>query len=378
MSPDAASPRPPQVTVAAWAVVVSSVFVVVGAFDAMASLHSVDTRDRVTKAITTGGAKGLGFTVDDALEVMRWSLFVSATAAAIGGILAVYVLQRHRGARIALSVAAVPVVLTAPLSDSVLSMFIGAGAAVLWTRPARDWFAGRAVTPPSPPPVAAPQASPEQPTTEQSGPEQSGPEQPAPWLPPAADAQQPPPTVGWGAPAAPPNPYAPLSPYAPAGPYVPSAEVRLPLPRQLRVVSILTWVFTGLTVAGAGLLLLIAAVDSSELLRVARDNPAWKKSYDDVLVPATVIGSSVVIVWSISAAVLAGLMYRGHAWAAAALTVSTVLATVVSVLMFPVSLLHLVALAVSLGMLFGRPARAWYVASGRSGPHGRGGPAPRR
>src|SRR4051794_38636158 len=144
MSNDAAGPRPREVTIAGWTVAVASTMLVVTVFDTMARLHSVDTRDSLTRALGAGSAKDFGISLTDALGVMRGALFVAGVAAVVTGILAVFVLQRHATARIVLTVAAVPVVLTAPFSGGFLGLLVGGSAALLWSRPARDWFAGRA------------------------------------------------------------------------------------------------------------------------------------------------------------------------------------------------------------------------------------------
>src|SRR3954454_1710714 len=144
MSNDAAGPRPREVTIAGWTVAVASAMLVVTVFDTMARLHSVATRDRLTRTLGAGSAKDFGISLTDALGVMRGALFVAGVAAVVTGILGVFVLQRHATARIVLTIAAVPVVLTAPFSGGVLGLLIGGSTALLWSRPARDWFAGRA------------------------------------------------------------------------------------------------------------------------------------------------------------------------------------------------------------------------------------------
>ena len=82
--------------------------------------------------------------------------------------LGVFVLQRHRGARIALSVVAVPILLanlvTAPLTGGLLGALIAAATVMLWTGPARDWFAGRPVRQPPVPPSAREEPPPPNPT----------------------------------------------------------------------------------------------------------------------------------------------------------------------------------------------------------------------
>src|SRR5688500_4741894 len=112
----------------------------------MAELRSVETRDEVTSALSSGSMKDLGLSVEQALSIMRGALFVGGVAAAASAILGIFVLQRHTTARIALTVAAVPVVLTSPFSGGFLGLMVGVATGMLWTRPARDWFAGRPVT----------------------------------------------------------------------------------------------------------------------------------------------------------------------------------------------------------------------------------------
>src|SRR3954452_23458586 len=125
MSSTAPGPRPREVTIGGWTVAAASAVLVVAGFDRMARLHSVDTRDALTSALTSGWGKGLGVSVDDALALIRASLFVAGTAAAIAGILGIFVLQRHGRASIALTVVAVPVVLTAPVVGGLLGIIIG-------------------------------------------------------------------------------------------------------------------------------------------------------------------------------------------------------------------------------------------------------------
>src|SRR5215216_3290810 len=121
MSSDAPGPRPRQVTIGGWLAAVTSAVLVVNVFDTMAQLHSVDTRDRLTRALT-GWPTDLGISVDDALSLTRGALFVTAAAAVVTGILGVFVLQRHATARIVLTVAAVPLVLTSPVAGGFLGL----------------------------------------------------------------------------------------------------------------------------------------------------------------------------------------------------------------------------------------------------------------
>ncbi|MCZ4500901.1 MAG: hypothetical protein JWQ74_3456 [Marmoricola sp.] len=360
MSPTEATPRPSQVTVAAWAAAIASGLLLVSVFDRVSKLHSVDTRDEVTRALASGSVKGLGISVDEALEVMRWALLVSGVAAVAAAILGIYVLQRNHGARIGLSIAAVPVALTSPFSDSFLGMLVAAATVILWTRPARDWFAGRAPAPAT----SAPSASaPSAPPLPHAGPQ--APPAPAAWVPPSDPAQQPPPMAGWGQPPAGTSPANPFGYYPPASygapaPLLPVGNLG-PRPRQLRIACILTWVFSSLTGLGYLALLGWIAVDSDGLLKVAKDSPSWDPAFDDdLIITAAVVVGIIFLVWCLSAALLAYLAWRGTSWAWIALVVSTGAAALVSVLAFPYSLPHVIAIAVAFGMLLSRPTRDWF------------------
>src|SRR3954469_7162467 len=150
---DSGSARPRQLTLAGWFVVVGSVMLVITVYSTIAGLNSVDTRDRVSEWLSTPTGEGLGLSVTDALSGLRAALVVTGLCAAASAVLGVFVLQRHRGARLALTVVAVPILVanlvTAPLTGGLLGALIAASTVVLWTGPARDWFAGRPVRQPA-------------------------------------------------------------------------------------------------------------------------------------------------------------------------------------------------------------------------------------
>ncbi|RNL60446.1 hypothetical protein EFK50_19150 [Nocardioides marmoriginsengisoli] len=344
-SPDA-NARPSQVTLAGWAAVIASVLLVLAVFDAMSGLNSLATRDRLTEAVSGKSFQDLGITVDDALGIMRWAILVTGAAAAAAAILGFFVLQRNKGARIGLTVAAVPIVLAAPLTGSFLGMFVGAGAAVLWSRPARDWFAGRAPTPPAaritpPAPTPPPDVAPWQPP-----------------VPPTPGAQQPPPMPGWG--QAPPAP-GPPGPVPMAGP-PPQQAAPSAMPRQVRTACLLTWIFSGITALLWVAFLVVLAVDSEPLLTAVKDTPTWDARFDDdVLTTALVVTSVFFLLWCVAASVLAVFVWRRAYAAWILLAVCVGAAALVSALAFPVSLVHLVAASFTTGMLVTKPSRDWFA-----------------
>ncbi len=360
MSSPEGSARPSQVTFAGWGIAVASVMLVISVFDSMANLRSVDMRETIAEAVGSGSAKGLGLSVEDVTEILRWSFFVTGFAAVAAGILGVFVLQRNRSARIGLTVAAVPIALaalvTAPFAGSFLGMFIAAGTTVLWTRPARDWFDGR-------PPVAR-----EVPRMPEFPPLPEYPSATTPPAPPAADAPQPPPTQGWGqappvgAPQPPPPAPNPYGYYPPA----PRAQVPWPpseRPGQVRLACILTWVFSAVTSLAFLGLLTGFAVDSDAMLEQMRDAPGWDSAYEDFAVAGAVVVSVIFLVWCLGAAVLAVFAWRRQQWAWILLLVSTGLAALIGLIGIPASLVHLAALATTFGALLSKQSRDWF--SGR-------------
>lgn len=408
-SPDP-SARPAQVTVAGWVVTIASVFLVLSTFEALGNLNSVETREQLAQAIDSGNLQGLGISVAEALDVKRWALYVSAVAASLTAILGFFALRRDTMARLVLSLGAVPIVVAVPLTGSFLAMMIGAGAAVMWSAPARDWFAGRPVTP-RPPRAARTPASPAEP------PAADPPTVPGPWVPPSSAPRPdgPAPTQGWGAspgsvtaevpgqgpsapqqdPAAPnpyaPNPYAPQSgaPYSaapypaaqyptvqyptaqyPANPYpygappVPGGSVERP--RQVRNACLITWIASGF--AGVLYLLMLAAViiDQQGVIDIVKENPAWDSSYDeDLIVTALIVGSVIFLIWCVAIAVVAVFTWRGARWAWIVHLISTGAAGGVALLGLPVSLLHLAAIGAAFGLLMSRHSRAWFTKTRR-------------
>lgn len=390
MSNDAPGPRPRQVTVGGWVVAVASALLVVTVFDTMTHLHSVDTRDALTKALTTGSGKDLGISVADALTVIRAALFVAGVAAATTAVLGVFVLQRHTAARIVLTIAAVPIAVSTPIggggaagSDTsavfLLGMVIAAATILLWTEPARDWFAGRqprpAVTvaarsgtwPPGPPPApAAP-----------------------PRVAPPSSTAEPRPVPGWGRTS--PPPAAPfLSSPPPVGsapvPGAGSSTVRSRVPGVVRAACLLTWAFSGLTAAAYVLIVFGAAVDRDGVLKVVHDSGvvngmSWS---DDQIIGVLVALSAFVIVWCVVASLLAALVWRRVGWARIVLLVSCGVAAAFMVAAVPVSVAHLAAATAVFVLLLRPSARAWFggetwpvtVASMQDWPPPTGSPAP--
>nr|MDQ6935583.1 hypothetical protein [Actinomycetota bacterium] len=208
MEPADTATRPRQVTVGGWFVVASAVFLVISVFDSMAALHSVDVRAQIARALSSGSGRSLGVSVDQAQSIIRVVLMLAGAGGAAAVVLGVFVLQRNKPARVVLGIMMLPVLLGAPFSGVFPSALLIGSTLLLWSRPARDWFAGRPPLATARRVAAAPRPSPLETTPPPTAP---GPEQPPP-----QPAPTPPPTQGFGGPPSPyPGPGAPVPPLSP-------------------------------------------------------------------------------------------------------------------------------------------------------------------
>lgn len=362
-------PRPAQVTVAGWSIVVAGTMLVPSIFDAMSRLRSVQTRTALQESLTTGPGRSLGLGLEEATELIRVVLMVSGAAAVAMAILGWFVLKGDRPARIAASVLVLPVMACAPFAGGFLAAIAAAGSAMLWTGPARDWFAGRKPREPRLPsgpgagqrPGQRPGPRPDQQDErrhEHAG-SGAGDERTAdPAVRVTAPVTAAPPMPGYGAPHGP-APGQAWPAHQQAWPHEPAAPAR---PAQVQTACVLTWVFSGIT-AGFGLILLLALVaDPARMVDLVVDTARDRgEPLERSLVqPGLWAGSIVLVLWSAGAALLAMFAWRRQPWARIALAVSAVLAAVLAVFAFPISLLHLAATAWVVGILLSPATREWF------------------
>src|SRR6478609_986084 len=133
-------PRPPQVTVAAWMIMVGSIFVVLIVWDRIAALHSLDTRKALEPILDDQRMKDAGIELNDMLAVIRIVSMVAAGCATAMAVLGYQTLQRSRGARLALTVLAVPLFIAGLATGGYISSAVAAAVGTLWLGPARIWF----------------------------------------------------------------------------------------------------------------------------------------------------------------------------------------------------------------------------------------------
>jgi len=96
--------RPSQVTVLAGFAILTSFLLVIAAYDSLGQVASVDMRHKTESYLGTGGGSGLTISVDQAIQTMHVLTLIAGGLAAAAFVLAIYILRRHNGARVALTV----------------------------------------------------------------------------------------------------------------------------------------------------------------------------------------------------------------------------------------------------------------------------------
>src|SRR5690606_37961237 len=142
-----ALPRPPQVTMVGWMIVVGSVFVLFNVFEMLSGLRTLETREMVEDYLSTEPGDQLGWSIASGLAALRVTAMVTAVCAAATAVLGWHVLRRDPAARIGLTVVAVPLFVSGVVAGGFISSLVAAAIVLLWMQPARDWFNGIAQKP---------------------------------------------------------------------------------------------------------------------------------------------------------------------------------------------------------------------------------------
>ena len=333
-------PRPRQVTMAGWMIIGGSILVVATVFETVTNLHTLETREAVSQFISQPPGDGLGLDVSGALLVLRTVSMVAAGCAAVAAVLGFHVLRRHRGARLGVTVVAVPLFLTGMVTGGFLSSVVAASALLLWLEPSRNWFDGvRAPTPPERTPQGRPDASPQASPPPPASPERTAPTAPGPHH-------------GFGTPPAAPVPIG----------------TRPPERRPAAVIwaCVLTWVLSGMAALIMGLSALVIALEPQLVFdELRRQNPdlSTQGLTERAVQVATYVTAGVAIVWALVATVLAVLVVRRVAWARIGLLASSagaggacLVASVAQVLM----VVPAFGCAVAFALLLRPEVRAWF------------------
>jgi hypothetical protein len=277
----------------------------------------------------------------------------------------------------------------------VIGALVAAATVMLWSGPARDWFAGRPVREVGRPERPAEKSGPWETTMPRQDEGNRPPEQPSDPAPPpdeparAADptaGRQTPPAdtlstagsstapgamSGFGRTSAPvadqPAATWPPPPVG-ASPYPTVDAARPATPATVKAACILTWVFSGMVALLYAGMLVVLAVAQDRVVDAVVKTPAWERANIDqaVLVPVLWIGALLFLAWAVGACVLAVFTWRRHNWARWMLVASAAGVLLIGFLAFPVGVVHQLAAALVIACLFGSAARVWFANDSRT------------
>lgn len=314
-------PRPSQVTVAGWLVILGSLATLVGAYERIANLHSIDTRESVHRMLDEPPLSGSGVDLGTVLDVLHALALVAGACAVVAVILGWQVMRRDRRARLVLTIVAVPLLLIGLAGQGFSSTIAAIAVVLLWVPRSRDWFDGvqRSSTPaPGAPPPPLVRATPRTPP------------------PTSAAAQQS--QAG-----------RPVGTIAPQQQHVPAGR-----PAQVVWVAVLTWVFCALATALMVASGLLVSHHPGLMLKQAIDRDpalAGQGITEHFLVVTMWVMAGIVIACCVAASVAAALLWRRVAIARTVLLVFVVAAVVVTLLMTLAAAQFVVGLAGSIATL---------------------------
>lgn len=350
-------PRPGQATLAGWLIVLGSLLTVVTAWDQIAGLRSLDTRERVEEVLAEPPLAGSGIGLDSILTLMHVMALVTGAIAAAAVILGWHVLQRNKQARLALTVIAAPLFFAGMFGGGFWSTLSAVAVVLLWMSPTRDWFDGvsptkrealdsgdpdqKSYVAPAPPEAPTAPATPTAPST--STPSTAGPAR--------LSAQQPPP---WTGAVAPPTKAAPTR-----------------RPGAVMAAAVLTWVGSGFT----ALMMLASAVTATanpdlildQVRKQAESDPAMQDVAGlytaDVIIASAWIMAVLVALVCVAAGVFAVFAIRRHSWARIALMISagvSALSLLLFALAFPPAVVLFGAAVATFSFLLRPEVAAWF------------------
>src|SRR5690625_4092064 len=136
--------RPPRLTTACLFLGLASGLLAVSSFSGLSNLMSIDMRQSVADAMSSGPLDTTGISVDTVLDWMRWVLTAGTIVAACAVIFSIYAWRGHRPSRVIVTVwagVAALFFLAGGLWGMLPAAFCIYCAVVLWTSDVRRWFA---------------------------------------------------------------------------------------------------------------------------------------------------------------------------------------------------------------------------------------------
>ncbi len=339
-------------------IIVGSFLVVVSAVEVVTGLRSLETRESVETFLSEAPST-LGLDVEQVLQILRATALVTAACAAAAAVLGWHVLQRNRGARVGLTVLAVPLFLSGLVTGGFTSSLVAAASLLLWLQPARNWFAGK----PAPavpdqrvpwPPVQASVESSAPPAENGSGTTGADPEVPDQGARPVHGFGDQP---SWEAPGA-------VSLTKPAAPGAAAPGGR---PGAVVAAAVLTWVCAGFTLLSTvGSMVLVGTSPDAVMEELEKQQPDLleQEGVTQDLVVNTVLGvGAVVALWCLVAIVAAVLVMRRRPGGRSLLlgsAVATAVFGLVGALSAPPMILAVLAGAVVFVLLRRPDVQAWF------------------
>ncbi|GLJ68688.1 hypothetical protein J2S40_003498 [Nocardioides luteus] len=347
-------PRPGQATLAGWLIVLGSLLTVVTAWDQIAGLRSLDTRERVEKVLAEPPLAGTGIDLNSILDIMHVMALVTGAMAAAAVILGWHVLKRSKQARLALTVIAAPLFFTGMFAGGFWSTMAAVAVVLLWMSPTRDWFDG--VAPVEREASAASTTGTREVSTgsttgerEVSTGSTTGPTEVSSGV--RLSERQPPP---WSGPVAQQTAAAPTR-----------------RPGAVMAAAALTWIGSGFT----ALMMLASAVTATanpdlileQVRKQAESDPAMREVAQlyttDVIVASAWVMAVLVTLVCIAAGVFAALALRRHSWARVALMISagvSGLTLLLFALAFPPAVVLFGAAVATFSFLLRPEVNAWF------------------
>lgn len=331
-------PRPGLVTMAGWMIIGGAVLMVLTVFETITSLNTLETREAVAQFLSEPPGQGLGLDVSGALVALRTVSMIAAGCAAMAAVLGFHVLRRNRGARVGVTVLAVPLFFSGTVTGGLLSSVVAFSIALLWLEPSRNWFDGVRPSPES-----------DRGTTGERRTAPAGFGSPQPPPPPAPSAPRP--HQGFGT--------APTT--------APAQAVPEQRPAAVMWACVLTWVLSGLAATMMVLSALVIALEPAVVFdELRRQNPELGEQgvTDRAVQVATYVTAGVTVVWALAAVVLAVFVLRRFAWARVALLASAGGAGAVCLVASLGSLLMVLpafGCAVTFSLLLRPEVRAWFA-----------------
>jgi hypothetical protein len=139
--------------------VAGSVLALVMLISAAQQLNGEQMTDTLRDTVQQEQVSALNLTVESARDLLRYSIMVMSVLSAASLVLAIFVLRRHRAARIGLTVVGALVgvaLLVAGPVGWIGTLYIAVSIFLLWTRPARVWFGDGVATQGGGPPAGGP------------------------------------------------------------------------------------------------------------------------------------------------------------------------------------------------------------------------------